>query len=228
MKRRSLPWPSLSRGIPFAIYVAMAVLHSWLASTFPAVDLRWLYALRITAVAIALILLRRHYIELGSTQQSLRPGTTHPLLAILIGCVIFLLWIELDIPWLTMGQPTGFDPRTTDGNLDWPLALARLAGTALVVPVMEELFWRSWIMRRIDCSTYWTYSPKAVTLTALVLSSLVFGLEHRLWFAGFLAGLGYGSLYRYSENVRTPVIAHAITNLLLGIWVLTTGNWQFW
>jgi CAAX prenyl protease-like protein len=67
-----------------------------------------------------------------------------------------------------------------------------------------------------------------VGLRALLLSSLAFGFEHGLWFAGLIAGLAYGGLYRWSGGLRIPILAHAVTNLLLGIWVVNTGNWQFW
>ena len=226
---RTLPWPSLSRGIPFAVYIFFVVITPWLAPAFPEFDPRWFYAFKVGAVAVSLFLLRHHYTELLCSRPVRGvPEAVNTLLAVVVGATVFLLWIHLDHPWLTVGAVTGFDARASDGTLDWRLSIVRLVGTALVVPIMEELFWRSWIMRRLDCSAYWTCPPQAITLRALFLSSLVFGLEHRLWFAGVLAGLAYGSVYRYSGNLRTPVIAHAVTNLLLGLWVLETGNWQFW
>jgi CAAX prenyl protease-like protein len=132
------------------------------------------------------------------------------------------------VSWMTVGEPgKGFDPRD-GGQVNVPLALLRLAGAALVVPVMEELFWRSFVMRWIDKPAFLALSPAAVSLKALLLSSAVFGFEHHLWFAGIVAGLAYGWLYRVSANLWVPVIAHAVTNGLLGIWVLSTQSWQFW
>ena len=54
------------------------------------------------------------------------------------------------------------------------------------------------------------------------------GFEHGLWFAGIVAGLAYALLYRRSGNLWAAIIAHSITNLLLGCWVVYSGNWQFW
>jgi CAAX prenyl protease-like protein len=55
-----------------------------------------------------------------------------------------------------------------------------------------------------------------------------FALEHHLWFAGLLAGVAYGWLYIRAGNLWVPVVAHTITNGLLGVWVLHTGHWEFW
>jgi len=57
------------------------------------------------------------------------------------------------------------------------------------VPVMEELFWRSYLMRWIDQHDFLALAPAAISLKAILVSGLVFGLAHHLWFAGILAGL---------------------------------------
>lgn len=228
MMRWRVPWPSISRGLPFGIFIGAIAIEPLLVAALPHVDPRWFYPIKLMVVVLALFLLRRHYNDFDATQPGPVQGPVQPVLAAAVGAAVFVLWIQLDQSWATIGQSSAFDPRAPDGGLDWPLAIARLAGSSLVVPVMEELFWRSWIMRRLDRSRYWIYPPQDVSARALVLSSLVFGLEHRLWLAGLLAGLAYGTLYRRSGNLRTPVISHAVTNLMLGVWVLATGNWQFW
>jgi CAAX prenyl protease-like protein len=93
---------------------------------------------------------------------------------------------------------------------------------------MEELFWRSFLMRWIDRHDFLSLAPALVSLKAIVISSIVFGFEHTLWFAGILAGLAYAWLYRASGSLWPPIIAHAVTNGVLGVWVIQTGQWQFW
>jgi CAAX prenyl protease-like protein len=144
------------------------------------------------------------------------------------GLAVFVLWINMDVPLLSFGSSAGFDARGGDGSINWSLAAIRIFGAAAVVPVMEELFWRSLIMRWLKNADFRSVVPAAVGLRALLFSSLAFGIEHGLWFAGLLAGLAYGGLYRWSGGLRIPILAHAVTNLLLGIWVVNTGNWQFW
>jgi uncharacterized protein len=212
---------AVPRSVPFALYILFLVSGP-LVSGF---DARWLYPVQVGLVALALAWFWRRYEELPRL-RTLAGG--HWALASVIGLLVFILWIQLDAPWMMVGEPgAGFDPRD-DGRINVALALLRLAGAALVVPVMEELFWRSFVMRWIDKAAFLTLSPLAVSLKALLLSSAVFGLEHHLWFAGVIAGLAYGWLYRVSGNLWVPIISHAVTNGLLGIWVLYTGSWQFW
>ena len=213
---------AVERTVPFALYIAFLAAGP-LASGF---DTRWLYPVQVGVVALALAYFWRHYQELSAGLRSLAGG--HWALAFAVGFVVFILWVKLDAGWMTLGDAgKGFDPRD-DGRVNVPLALLRIAGAALVVPVMEELFWRSFVMRWIDKPAFLQLSPASVSFKALALSSIVFGLEHHLWFAGVIAGFAYGWLYRVSSNLWVPVIAHAVTNGLLGAWVLYTQNWQFW
>ena len=93
---------------------------------------------------------------------------------------------------------------------------------------MEELFWRSFLMRWIEKRDFLALPPARVGAVAFLLSSALFALEHSLWFAGLLAGLAYGWVYMRTGNVRVPIAAHAITNGLLGAWILATQNWHHW
>jgi CAAX prenyl protease-like protein len=104
----------------------------------------------------------------------------------------------------------------------------RWIGAALLVPVMEELFWRSFLMRWIASAHWETVDPRRAGLRAIVLSTFVFTLAHTLWLAAVLAGLAYAWLYVRTGKLWLPVLAHAVTNGLLGIWVVMTGRWEFW
>jgi CAAX prenyl protease-like protein len=144
-----------------------------------------------------------------------------------VGVLVFILWINLDFPPLTLGSGGGFDPRNGD-SLIVGLVLTRLFGAVLVVPVIEELFWRSFILRWLQHSRFLSVAPGTVGVRPLLFSSILFATEHHLWFAGLLAGIGYGWLYKRSENLWIPIFAHAVTNGLLGTYVLMTGEWSFW
>ena len=129
--------------------------------------------------------------------------------------------------WMSVGSAAGFDP-TSAGRIDWPLVVVRIAGAALVVPVMEELFWRSFVMRWLDNTRFTQVDPGAVGLKAVAITSVLFGVEHNLWLAGIVAGLAYAWLYRRHRSLWSPIAAHAVTNGLLGAWVVATGSWQYW
>jgi CAAX prenyl protease-like protein len=127
------------------------------------------------------------------------------------------------------GAPTAaFVPVDAAGALDWPLVAVRWIGAALLVPVMEELFWRSFLMRWIQSATFEAVDPRQVGVKAIALSTFVFMLAHTLWLAAIVAGLAYAWLYRRTGKLWVAVIAHAVTNGALGVWVVMTGNWAFW
>jgi CAAX prenyl protease-like protein len=176
--------PAQARSIPFAVYLAFLAIAPWIETLLP--DSRWLYPVKVACVAVALGLLWPQFDEL---RDSWRTAAQDWLLALAVGAGIFLLWINLDQPWASIGESTGYDPRKAAGEIDYALAAIRLAGASLVVPVMEELFWRSFIMRWIEQTEFRSLAPGAVAWRGLLASSVLFGFEHNLWLAGILAGL---------------------------------------
>ncbi len=94
---------------------------------------------------------------------------------------------------------------------------------------MEELFWRSFLLRWIDSPRdFLSADPRRVGFTALAVSCALFASEHSLWFAGLAAGISYSFCFMRSRNLWTSVLSHAITNTTLGAWILATGNWRLW
>lgn len=219
-----------ARVIPFIVFIVFMALEKVLhGATLPVIaqqlDLRWLYALRIGVVAATLAYFRRHYIELKLPTQV---PLSQWMAAIAVGVGVFILWINLDQPWARMGESQGFNPLQPDGSLNIGIVAFRLAGSALVVPVMEELFWRSFILRWIDRSDFLQLPPAKVSTKAFWLTALLFASEHNLLLAGLLAGCAYNLLYMRTRSLWLPVCAHAITNGLLGAWMIYTHHWQFW
>jgi len=213
-----------ARILPFAAYIFFIVLGDLLERTgLSRAELRWLYPVQVGVVAVLLAVFWRRYHELRVPVPSL----AQCLSAVAVGAVVLVLWIHLDASWMTVGSAPGYDPRT-DGGLNWPLVVIRILGAALVVPVMEELFWRSLVMRWAEAADFEAIEPARVGLKGFVISSVLFGFEHNLWLAGIVAGVAYALLYMRHRNLWSPVLAHAVTNGMLGVWVVITGNWQFW
>ncbi|TFW35991.1 CAAX prenyl protease-related protein [Massilia horti] len=212
------------RVLPFVTYVFFIVAADVLERLgLSSADLRWLYPIKIAAVALLLALFWRHYTEL---KLSL-PGPRVALVAAAAGVAVLVLWISLNADWMIVGSPSGFDPRN-DGQLDWAWIAVRLAGAALVVPVMEELFWRSFLMRSFEAADFQSVDPAQAGLKSLVATIVLFGFEHNLWLAGMVAGAVYSALYMRHRTLWSPILAHAVTNGLLGIWVIATGSWSYW
>ncbi len=214
---------ALTRIAPFALYMAFIALRPLLVALLgPA--LPWSYALQIGAVMLVLAWAMPRCEELW---RGAGVSLASVSLAVALGLLVFLAWIRLDLPWLSFGQDASFVPPMQDGAPDYLWLLIRVFGAVMVVPVMEELFWRSFVMRWIDATDFRAHAAARTSLKAVLLSSLVFGVEHQMWFAGFVAGLVYAWLYRQG-SLWLAIIAHATTNLALGIYVITTGNWKYW
>ena len=182
--------------------------------------------LRGLALSSALVLSLAGLSELVLGSRDLRLGFTF--LTLKLGLVLALAALLAGLLFRAARLPTLLTPLAADGSIDWSLALMRLAGSALVVPLMEELFWRSLVMRWLDEADFLAVDPARIGLRAVLFSSIAFGLEHSQWAAGMLAGLVYGWLYVRSGNLWIPIAAHAVTNAGLGVWVLATGAWYFW
>jgi hypothetical protein len=217
----------LLRVIPFATFVLLLAMRgaapddgAW------GFDPRWLYGATALIVGGLLAAFWREYGELARQNW---PAGREVALAAGVGTIVFAAWILLDAPWMMLGQPSArFVPLDADGRLDAPLVATRWIGAALVVPVMEELFWRSFLMRWFQHARFEVVDPRRVGLKAVVLSTFVFMLAHTMWLAAIVAGLAYAWLYVRSGTLWAPVIAHAVTNGALGAWVVATGQWQFW
>ena len=216
---------ALARVAPFAIFMLLLAVRGALPAD-GGFDARWIYGLGVLLTGALLLWFRREYGELARQN---RPTLAEAALAIVVGAVVCGLWVVLDAPWMQIGSATaGFIPLDAQGRPLWPLIAVRWIGAALLVPVMEELFWRSFLMRWIEHPLFEAVDPQRVGLKAIVLSTFVFMLAHTLWLAAIVAGLAYAWLYRRTGKLWVAVIAHGVTNGVLGIWVVMTGNWALW
>jgi CAAX prenyl protease-like protein len=231
--------PLIARALPFVLFMIMLAVRGELPADGSAgIDPRWVYGLTVLIVGTSLVYFWREYPEVGAGS---RLSASQLALAVGAGAAVFAVWIQLDYPWMQldrlmasigMGQAgqaaATFRPVDAQGHLMWSLIAVRWIGATLLVPVMEELFWRSFLMRWIDKPDFTQVDPRGVTLKAVALSTFVFMLAHTLWLAAILAGVIYAWLYRRTGSLWAPIVAHGVTNGLLGAWVVFTGNWQFW
>jgi CAAX prenyl protease-like protein len=104
----------------------------------------------------------------------------------------------------------------------------RVAGSVVAVPLAEELAFRGYLTRRLIARDFQSVAPGRFTWLSFLVSSGLFGLLHGRWLAGTLVGMLYAlALYRRGK-VGDAVLAHATTNVLLAVYVLTTENWSLW
>jgi uncharacterized protein len=232
---------TLVRVAPFALFMLLLALRGAVPDSWSSWDTRWLYAAQVLPVAVLLAVWWRHFDELSLASA---PTAAEWGLAVGVGLTVFGLWITLDAPWMTLTAWTGdtvgaapsFVPTGPDGELLWGLIAIRIAGAALLVPVMEELFWRSFLMRWVQAgepgdrgaASFRQVDPRRVGLRAVALTTFVFMLAHTLWLAAIVAGVAYAWLYIRTGKLWVAVISHAVTNAALGAWVVATRSWSFW
>ena len=128
-----------------------------------------------------------------------------------------------DAPHLPWNPHAQFGP-----GLAWFFAVMRLAGSTLVVPPLEEVFYRSFLYRYIAAPDFQSVPLGAFRWTPFIVTSLIFGFGHREWVAGILCGFVYQGVVCHTKRLGDAMVAHALTNFLLGLYVMARGAWQFW
>ena len=225
---------ALPRLLPFAVYLfflALAELITWVSPHLSAVAALgplanlWIYPLKTAAVLAVLVYFWPRYDELNAA-MTIKPRDI--LLAVVVGVVVYWLWVRMDWPWATQGQPGGYNPLLAGDRMEKVLVAVRLLGAVIVVPVMEELFWRSFLLRYLISPRFQTVPLGTFTVFSFLATLVLFGLEHHLWLAGMMAGAAYTLLLYGTRRLWPSIIAHAVTNLALGIHVLLTQEWNWW
>lgn len=219
----------ISRVLPFAafmLFIGAQEALDYLGNPYPEAAPYIIYPLKALATGALLIFFRRSYHEVRLKDLSKASDT---LLSIISGIVVFVLWVNMDWAFATIGEPAGFNPMLIEDNALRALSTGiRLFSASLIVPVMEEIFWRSFLIRYIDKPDFMSVQVGSFAWASFLISSVLFGLEHNLFLAGIMAGVAYNLLLYKTKSIAQCILAHATTNFALGIYVLTTGNWQFW
>ncbi len=209
---------------PFVAYVAFIALGKMVP--LPA---EILLPLRFTVVTTLLIVLSRHVIPW-------RPS--YGLLSVVLGVIVFLIWIGPDVlwpgyrtHWLFSNQITGEARSSLPAELRskaWFITI-RVISSVIVVPLIEELFWRGWMLRclirpefsKVPVGTYDAYS--------FWVTAVLFASEHgAYWEVGLLAGVAFNWWIVRTKSLADCMLAHAVTNGCLSLYVVAADQWQYW
>lgn len=188
----------------------------------------WLYTIRFFSVLLLIVVFSRPYLSFK---------VSYPWASIAVGAVVFGIWIAPDVLfhyrhyWLfdnsITGSPTSSLPPWLKENVKF--IVLRTVSSTFLVPVLEELFWRGWMMRwlintRFQQVPLGTYAPSAFWMVALLFAS-----EHGpYWEVGLAAGIIYNWWIIRTKNLADCMLAHAVTNGILSAYVLLTDQWQYW
>lgn len=153
--------------------------------------------------------------------------------AIVVGITIFALWVGLDGLYPRMTElGTGATPFEQFGKTSavaWFYVVVHLVGMTVIVPPVEEIFYRSYVYRMLVKTDFLSMPLGQFHLLSFLVTSTIFGLMHPdRWLAGIICGLAFQWLVVRKNRLGDAMTAHAITNCLLGLWVLWKGAWTFW
>jgi CAAX prenyl protease-like protein len=224
---------TIPRVLPFVAFMALIGLNEALQYVMdkgllqlPDTVFLYLYPVRAAAAGLLLVRCLPRCPEFRPADLR-RAGQT--MLSLAVGLAVFILWINMDWAVATLGAPTGYDPtRITDPAARTALIAVRLLGAVVVVPVMEELFWRSYLLRTIIHADFESVPVGKFNWPSFLAVTVLFALAHNLVLAGAMAAVAYNLLLYRTKSIAQCVLAHAVTNLALGVYVLATGQWRFW
>jgi CAAX prenyl protease-like protein len=151
--------------------------------------------------------------------------------AALVGVLVWLLWIGLDghYPMFRfLGARAAFDPALLSPIARWGFICLRLLGLVILVPLVEELFWRSFLMRWLIDPEFSKVPVGRVTPIAAGVTSVLFALAHPEWLPALLTGLLWAGLLWRTQSLAACFVSHVTANLALGLYVIFFGEWKYW
>lgn len=169
-------------------------------------------------------------------------GRPHWPIAILGGAVVAWGWVvgqyaldELGLPGrlpVYPGQKVTLDPRHAlgAGELFWTVWGLRLTVACTAVPVVEELFWRAFLLRAlIDWQNFERVPLGRFTWTSFLGTALISTLQHPdNWGVSVLCWLAFNGVFYWTRSILCLVLLHGVTNLVLYLLVVRVGDWSFW
>jgi CAAX prenyl protease-like protein len=181
----------------------------------------------------------------------------YPLQTILCGALLIWFWreYELRVPrwiiftsgvallvfavWIAPQEFFGFAPRLIGFNPEivsaepatyWAVVAVRFVRLVVIVPLVEEIFWRGFLLRYLVSEKFHTVPMGTFSWLSFAGVAVGFGLAHSRadWIAALIAGALYNCVAYRTKSLASCVLAHAITNLVLGLWIMKTRQWGFW
>ena len=217
--RQLLRSPDRARVIPYLLFV----LPIYLGGKFGPESYYWVYLGRTVLGALLIWII-------WPLVKEMRYAFSWE--AVTIGVAVFVMWVGIDplYPHFLAANShwNAFAHFGDDAALAWCFVIARIVGSSLVVPALEEVFFRSFLYRWIVKPDFVSLPLNHFTWKPFLLTAALFGFAHNQWLAGILCAFGYQWLVLRKNRLGDAMTAHAITNCLLGIWVVWREAWNFW
>jgi CAAX prenyl protease-like protein len=212
---------------PMLMFIGLLLLNAVLKELGGAFWLRsseyWIYPAQTILCGGLLVWLRREY-----EFHRLR----HVAFSLFIGVIVFVLWISPQQFLGFAGRTEGFNP---DLFSNQPFVycftiILRFVRLAVVVPFVEEIFWRGFLLRFLIDEEFARVQFGTFSWLSFIVVTIAFGFSHsaRDWVAALVTGAIYNGVAYRTKSLSSCVATHAVTNLLLGLWIMKTKQWGFW
>ncbi len=226
---------------PFMVYLALMSCQS--LAEDPKYTLHF-YALRTVGGLATAFLFRRYYPPWGKL---------HPGKCVVFGVAVAYGWVMIhrlvagqyvDGEWISQRHPWYLQPMGADADPEdyfnpqsvygtgigyWLFLLVRIGGASTTVPIVEELFWRAFLLRAlIDWDDFDEIPLGTFTWKSFLICSVLSAAEHPQWEVGILCWFVYNALFCWTRSILCLVVTHGITNLVLYVHVVRNEDWVFW
>jgi len=217
-------WPFLPYVVPFASFMAFLVVQKYVPLN-PVVE----YPLRVVLLSAILWFFSREAIDLKAK---------HKLETVVLGVAVFAIWIGPDMllpmyrqHWLfqnpIMGQIR--NPVSEDVLRNPVVLSSRIIRAVVLVPIIEELFWRAWLMRWLISPQFERVPLGTYQFGAFILTAVLFAAEHGpYWDVGLVTGIIYNWWMIRTRSLGDCILVHAVTNACLCGYVVATRHWEYW
>lgn len=231
-----LPRPELRHVLPFAAWLGIMTL-------FQHVDIaEWAYLVR-TVVCVGLLIWARPW------RYYAAPTRRGMFWGVWAGLAVLVVWVAGETEWVGtrfpdlaewygkwLVQPLGRVPRRISAadsiyspeNCGWFFTGVRLVGSAFVIAVIEEFFFRGFLYRWLIDRRFLRIDLGEVEWQAFWVTIALFALEHNRFAAGAITGILWGALVLCTRDIWGAILAHVIANFGLSLYVLHTQDYTFW
>jgi CAAX prenyl protease-like protein len=213
--------------LPMFVFLALLALSQLLSASGGRFLLRhaefWIYPAQTVLCGVLLVWFRRCY-EFHRLKNVA--------FTLLIALAVFAIWIAPQQFFGFEPRKLGFDPTVFGNNSGtfWLSVAFRFLRLVVVVPVMEEIFWRSFLLRFVIDERFEQVPFGKFSWLSFAIVTVVFTFSHSRpdWLAAFVAGALYNAVAYRTRSLSSCILAHALTNLVLGFWIMQTRQWGFW
>ena len=219
----------IAHTLPFALFmaglVALSAARALRITSFAGVvpdPMYWIYPVQTAVCAAVLLWFRRDYDFSGTTTGKL-------LIGLGVGLLVWGIWISPQELFHQAARTEGFDPGVVPGLTPWML-VARFSRLVIVVPLVEEIFWRGFLLRYLVRADFKTIPFGTCSRCSFWAVVVAFTAVHAPadWPGAFLTGILFNLVAIRTKSLASCLVAHAAANLALGCYICATRQWGFW